>query len=139
MCAQLCLTLCDPMDCSPPGSSWPWDFPGKNTCGLPLPSPGESSQSRNQTHVYCISFIGRQILYHYRYLGSPINHSNITQRSILLFPQMSVDSPQKGFSGLQENACFCLWSLSNSHISTRLTDKDSPSHYLVSQGLWTLL
>ena len=30
VCAQLCLTLCDPMDCCPPGSS-PWDFPGKNT------------------------------------------------------------------------------------------------------------
>ena len=25
----LCLTLCDPMDCSPPGSS-PWNSPGKN-------------------------------------------------------------------------------------------------------------
>ena len=24
-------TLCDPMDCSPPGSSVPWDSPGKNT------------------------------------------------------------------------------------------------------------
>ena len=28
--AQLCLTLCDPMDCSPPGSC-PWDSPGTNT------------------------------------------------------------------------------------------------------------
>ena len=29
---QLCLTLCDPMDCSPPGSlESPWDSPGKNT------------------------------------------------------------------------------------------------------------
>ena len=28
--AKLCLTLWDPMDCSPPGSC-PWDFPGKNT------------------------------------------------------------------------------------------------------------
>ena len=27
--AQLCLTLCDPMDCSPPGCLW--DFTGKNT------------------------------------------------------------------------------------------------------------
>ena len=27
---QLCLTLCHPMDYSPPGSS-PWDSPGKNT------------------------------------------------------------------------------------------------------------
>ena len=25
-CAQLCLTLCDPMDCSLPGSSSPWIF-----------------------------------------------------------------------------------------------------------------
>ena len=29
--AQLCLTLCNPMDCSPPGSSVRGDFPGKNT------------------------------------------------------------------------------------------------------------
>ena len=29
--AQLCLTLCYPMDCSPPGSSVHWDFPVKNT------------------------------------------------------------------------------------------------------------
>ena len=27
---QSCLTLCDPIDGSPPGSC-PWDFPGKNT------------------------------------------------------------------------------------------------------------
>ena len=35
MCAcsvtLLCPTLCNPMDCSPPGSFCPWDFPGKNT------------------------------------------------------------------------------------------------------------
>ena len=29
--AQLCPTLCDPMDCSLPGSSVHGDFPGKNT------------------------------------------------------------------------------------------------------------
>ena len=28
---QLCPTLCDPVDCSPPGSSVHGDFPGKNT------------------------------------------------------------------------------------------------------------
>ena len=27
----LCLTLCDPLDCSPPRLLCPWDFPGKNT------------------------------------------------------------------------------------------------------------
>ena len=28
---QSCLTLCNPMDCCPPGSSVCWDSPGKNT------------------------------------------------------------------------------------------------------------
>ena len=38
--AQLFLTLCDPMDCSLPGSPCPWNFPGKNTgSGLPFPCP----------------------------------------------------------------------------------------------------
>ena len=37
--AQLCLTLCDPMDCSPPGFSVYGDSPGKNArVGLPCPS-----------------------------------------------------------------------------------------------------
>ena len=56
--AQLCPTLCNPMDCSLPGSSGPWDFPGKNTgvdCHFLLqgifPSP------RVQTHVSFI--VGR--------------------------------------------------------------------------------
>ena len=31
VCAQLCLTLCDPMDCSPPGFFCLWNFPGKYT------------------------------------------------------------------------------------------------------------
>ena len=45
--AQSCLTLCDPMDCSPPGSSVLGDSPGKNIgVGFHallqgnLPSPG---------------------------------------------------------------------------------------------------
>ena len=41
--SQSCPALCDPMDCSPPGSSvHAWVFPGKNNwCGLPFPSPGD--------------------------------------------------------------------------------------------------
>ena len=30
VCTQSCPTLFDPMDCSPPDSSSPWDLPGKN-------------------------------------------------------------------------------------------------------------
>ena len=42
ICAKLlqsCLTLCYPMDYSPPGSSVHGDSPGKNTGGLPYPPP----------------------------------------------------------------------------------------------------
>ena len=40
--AQSCLTLRDPMYCSPPGSSVHGDSQGKNTrVGLPCPPPGD--------------------------------------------------------------------------------------------------
>ena len=39
--AQLCLTLCDHMDCSPPGSSVHGIFRARILSGLPLPSPGD--------------------------------------------------------------------------------------------------
>ena len=44
-CAQLlswCLSLCDPMDCSTPGSPLHGDSPGRRyLSGLPCPSPGD--------------------------------------------------------------------------------------------------
>ena len=50
--AQLCLTLCDPMDCSPARLLCPWDSPGQKT-GMGchsllqgnLPNPGIKSSS----------------------------------------------------------------------------------------------
>ena len=58
---QSCLTLCDPMDCSPPGSSVNGDSPGENTgvgCHVLLqgifPTQGSNSGLQN-----C-----RWILYH---------------------------------------------------------------------------
>ena len=43
---QLCVTLCNPKDCSPPGTSVYEDSPGKNTEWVATPSSSESSQSR---------------------------------------------------------------------------------------------
>ena len=37
---QLCLTVCDPMDCSPPGSSVHGILRQEYWSGLPFPSPG---------------------------------------------------------------------------------------------------
>ena len=41
VCAQSCLTLCDPTDCSPPGSSVHGIFQAKYWSELPFPLPGD--------------------------------------------------------------------------------------------------
>ena len=64
VCAQLCLTLCNPKDCSPPGSSVHGIFQARILEQLAISSFRGSSQSRDQIHVSCISYIGRWILYH---------------------------------------------------------------------------
>ena len=44
---QSCLTLCNPIDCSPSGSPVHGIHQQEHWSGLPLPSPGLSSQSRD--------------------------------------------------------------------------------------------
>ena len=61
---ESCPTLCDPMDCSPPGSSYSWDSPGKNTGVSCLPSSRGSSRPRDWTRISYVSCISRQVLYH---------------------------------------------------------------------------
>ena len=41
MCAQSCLTLCDPMDCSPPGSSIHGILQARIMEGVAIPVPGD--------------------------------------------------------------------------------------------------
>ena len=65
---QSCPILCDPTDCSPPGSSVHADSPGKNAAVGSHPSSRDSSRSRHWTHVSYISCVGRQVLYHQRHL-----------------------------------------------------------------------
>ena len=59
VCAQSCLTLCDPTDYSLPGSSI-CGILQEYWSGLPFPSPGESSRPRDQTQVSCLA--GRFLL-----------------------------------------------------------------------------
>ena len=53
--AQSCPTVCDPVDCSPPGFSVHGILQARIRSGLPFPSPGESSRPRDQTQVSHIS------------------------------------------------------------------------------------
>ena len=66
--AQSCPTLCNPMDCSPPGFSVRGDSPGKNTgAGCHALLQGIfTTQGSNPGLLHC-----RQILYHLSHQGNP--------------------------------------------------------------------
>ena len=68
---QSCLTLCNPMDCSPSGSSVHGILQGRMLACIAIPSSRGSSQPRDWTCVSYVSCIGRQILYLWCHLGSP--------------------------------------------------------------------
>ena len=63
--AQSCLILCDPMDCSPPGSSVHGISQARILEWIAMPSSRGSSQPRDRTLVFCGSCISRWILYHW--------------------------------------------------------------------------
>ena len=52
---QLCPTLCDPMDCSPPGSSVPGILQARILEWIAMPSSRGSSRPRDQTCISCIA------------------------------------------------------------------------------------
>ena len=80
---KLCPTFCDPMYCSPPGSSVHGILQARILEWVAMPSSRSSSWSRNQT---CACFIGRWILYPWAireaesHTGEEIN-ANSPQRS----------------------------------------------------------
>ena len=69
-CAQLCMTLCGPLDCSPPGSSVTGIFQEGILEEVAISCVSWSSWCRDRTHVYCISCIDRQIPYHMYHLSN---------------------------------------------------------------------
>ena len=70
--AQSCLALCDPMDCSPPGSSVHGILQARILQWVAMPSSRGSSptQGSNLCLLNC-----RGILYLLRHLGSPLDNS----------------------------------------------------------------
>ena len=96
--AQSCLTLCDPMDCSPPGSSVHEDSPGKNTgvgCHALLRGifPNQGS---NPGLPHC-----RQILYHLSHQGQPYFTIG-TEIIVIEFWRLNYSSiPSLSFASLQ--------------------------------------
>ena len=62
---QSYLTLCNPMDCTLPGSSAHGILRARILEWFPISFSGRSSQPRDWTCISWFSCIGRQVLYHY--------------------------------------------------------------------------
>ena len=65
LCAQSCLTLCNPMDCSLPGSSIHGIFQARILEWVAISFCRGSTRPKDRTHLSCVSCLDRQILYHY--------------------------------------------------------------------------
>ena len=63
--AQPCLTLWDPVDCSPPGFSVHGIFQARILEWVAIFFCSGSSWPRDQTHISCVSCIGRQIFFYH--------------------------------------------------------------------------
>ena len=98
--AQSCLPLCDPMDCSLPGSSIHGILQARILEWVAMPSSRESSWPRDWTHVSYVSCIGRWVLYHWRHLGSPPHGMKWS---------CSVVSDSLQPCGLYPTRLFCPW------------------------------
>ena len=61
---KLCLTLCDPMDPSPPGPSIYRILQARIPEWVAMPSSRGSSQPTGGTCISLVSCIGRWVLYH---------------------------------------------------------------------------
>ena len=69
--AQLCPAVCNPLVCSPPGSSVYGVFQARILESVAISCSRGASLLRDQTPVSLVPCIGRQILYNWRHLGSP--------------------------------------------------------------------
>ena len=68
-----CVLLCNPLDHSPLGSSVHGILQARILEWVAMPFSRGSSRPRDQTCDSYFSCVGRQVLYHWHYLGSPVN------------------------------------------------------------------
>ena len=64
--------LCEPVDCSPPGSSVHGSLQARVLEWVAVPSSRGSSPPRDRTHISYVFCIGRWVLYHWATWETPI-------------------------------------------------------------------
>ena len=106
MHTQQCPTLCNPMDCSPPGFSVHGIFQARVLEWVTLFSSRESSQPRGQTLISCI---GRRILYQWAtwetldiYVERESSESEVTQSCLTLCDPVDCSLPGSSIHGIHQ-------------------------------------
>ena len=105
---QLCPTLCDPMDCSPPDSSVHGILQARILEWVAMASSRGSSRPRDRNHVSYISYIGRWTILQC-HLGSPVWKGKKAISHVSTVPESSSSpsvlsgsaSPRDEFSSVQ--------------------------------------
>ena len=85
----LWLTLCDPMDCSLPGSSVHGILQARKLEWVAIPSSSGSSQPRDGSHDSFLSCIGRRVLYKQAHVSASLLSSVMTLSKVLNLSQLS--------------------------------------------------
>ena len=91
--AQLYPTLCDPMDCSLPGSSVHGIFQARILEWVAISFSRGPSQPRDPTQVACVSYIGRQILHASATWDTKITHASQQLRPLAATAELVLESP----------------------------------------------
>ena len=96
VCTQLCPTLCNPMDCSLPGSAVHGILQARILEWVTISSSKRSSQLRDGTHI---SHIARWILYHWATWETHEERGELkgwSQQKSLKCPQSKAESVKAG-------------------------------------------
>ena len=91
-CALLCLTLCNHVDCCPPGSSAHGIFQARILEWVAISCSRGSSQPRDRTPISDGSCTGRQVLHHWGTWEAPLFHVPCTSSSLAEFSSEIADT-----------------------------------------------
>ena len=111
---QLCPTLCDPMDCSLPGSSVHGILQARIVEWVTMPSSRGSSRRKDQTCLSYISWVGRQFLYQEWHLESAPHPSGIHDVKHLDLVQ-SVGKKWWSWCSFNVHFFYCKWERTSLH------------------------
>ena len=123
VCAQSCPTLCNPLDCSPPGSSVHGVSQARIQEWVAISSSRGSSQPRDQTCISC--------LLHWQVDSWPLSHPGVRFAS----------EPNRWVTGqvmLKEHSTALIMAQTDAALYSRFTNRGPPSHYVTIPNPWEI-